>query len=189
VSQFSEAVAAAAAGTPYTVVPNKHGFDVQLDTGTAQWWELFARVKMRRSFRWRVRERSDGRTFTITDREVNVEWRAGVPSLTEPSAFGSGWNWSTLSWDGELRFQTGRIIGFSRQNIWALSDRGEIEQVVDYKFNAREGRDLIRLVAQQQGLKERQPLAVKTAWATAVAAPTAAGAAYVFHSVLPAVGH
>lgn len=188
-SQFSEAVAAAAAGTPYTIVPSKHGFDVQLDTANAQWWELFARVKMRRSFRWRVRERSDGHTFTITDRQVDIDWRAGVPSLAAPASFGSAWNWSTLSWDGEFRFQTGRIIGFSRQNIWALSDRGRVEQVVDYKFNAREGRDLIRLVARQQGLKERQPLAVKAAWATAVAAPTAAGAAYVIHSVLPTLGH
>ncbi len=188
-SRFSEAVAAAAAGTPYTVVQHKHGFDVQLDTASAQWWELFARVKMRRSFRWRVRERSDGRIFTITDRQIDVDWRAGVPSLAAPSSFGSGWNWSTLSWDGEFSFQTGRIIEFSRQNIWALSDQGRIEQVVDYRFNAREGRDLIRLVAKRQGLKERQPLAVKAAWGAALAAPTAAGGTYLVHAVLPALGH
>ena len=35
-SQFREAVAATAAGTPYTVGPNKHGFDVRLDTANAR---------------------------------------------------------------------------------------------------------------------------------------------------------
>jgi len=185
--QFMDAVTAAAAGTPYTVVPNKHGFDVQLDTASGQWWELFARVKMSRTFRWRVRQHRDGRAFTITDRQIDMEWRAGVPSPVTHSSLGSGWNWSTLSWDGEFSFQTGRIIEFSRQNIWALSDRGRIEPVVDYKFNAREGRDLIRMVAEQQGLKERQPLAVKAAWAAALAAPTGAGVAYLVHSVLPAL--
>ncbi|MGV0781014.1 hypothetical protein [Mycolicibacterium sp. XJ775] len=76
------AVAVAAAGTPYTVVPTKRGFDVQLDTASAQWWELFARVKMRKSFRWRVTEKRGGSTFTVTDREVDVDWRAGAPSLS-----------------------------------------------------------------------------------------------------------
>lgn len=187
-SDFMAAVAAAADGTPYTVVPNKHGFDVQLDTASGQWWELFARVKIRRSFRWRVRERKDGRTFTITDRQIDVDWRAGVPSLSSPSSFGSGWSWSTLSWDGEFRFQTGRIVEFSRQNIWAVSDRGRVEQVVDFKFNAREGRDLIRLVAKQQGLKERLPLALSSILALALATPVVSGAAYLVHLAQQARG-
>jgi len=188
-SQFMDAVAAATAGTPYAVVPTKRGFDVQLDTASAQWWEMFARVKMSRSFRWRVRESADERSFTITDRQVDVEWRAGVPSLHTGPSLRDGWNWSTLSWDGEFRIQTGRVIEFSRQNIWALSDRGRVEQVVDYRFNAREGRDLIRLVAKQQGLKERQPLTIKAAWACALATPVGIGAVYLVHTVLPALGH
>ena len=184
-----DAVAAAAAGTPYTVVPNKHGFDVQLDTASAQWWALFARVKMRRSFRWRVRERKDGHTFTITDRRVDVDWRGGVPSLSDGSGFAGGWDWSTLSWSGNFRFQSGRIIEFSRQNIWALSDRGRVEQVVDYRFNAREGRDLIRLVAKQQGLKERLPLSLAAPLAAALATPIGFGALYVGHLVAQTWGH
>lgn len=126
------AVAAAAAGTPYTVVPTKRGFDVQLDIANGQWWELFARVKMRKSLRWRVAEKRGGTAFTVTDREVSVDWRAGTPSISSSSqSFWEGVDLSTLSWSGSWKIQTGRIIGWSRQNIWAMSDRGRIEQVVD----------------------------------------------------------
>jgi hypothetical protein len=37
--------AAAAAGTPDTLVPHKHGVDVHIDTAGGQWWELFARSR------------------------------------------------------------------------------------------------------------------------------------------------
>ncbi len=191
-SEFMDAVAAAAAGTPYTVVPTKRGFDVQLDTASAQWWEVFARAKMRRSFRWRVAEKRGSKKFTITDREVSMDWRAGVPSLGSGSpSFWDGFDLSTLSWNGSWKIQTGRIIGWSRQNIWALSDRGRIEQVVDYKFNAREGRDLIRMVAKQLGFEERQPLTVKMTWAIASAVPIGLvvyGLVELAHKALPALG-
>lgn len=138
-SQFREAVAAAAAGTPYTVTDTKRGFDVRLDVADARWWALYQREGLRRSFRWRVKEQPN--YFTITDRQISLNWRAGIPR-------------ASLSWE----MQSGRILCLSRQQIWALSDRGRIEPVVDYRFNAREGRDLIRAVARQQGLKERPPL-------------------------------
>jgi Family of unknown function (DUF5931) len=81
--------------------------------------------------------------FTITDRQLEMRWQAGVPAL-----------------GGTLEGQSGRILTLSREKIWALSDRGRVEPVVDYKFNSREGRDLIRLVARQQGLRERLPLSL-----------------------------
>lgn len=141
-SEFRDAVAAAAEGTPYTVVDTKKGFDVQLDIANAQWWGLYNRAGLRKSFRWRVVEHKS--SFTITDRQVDVSWRAGAPAL-----------------GASMQVQGGRIISLSRQKIWALSDRGRIEPVVDYRFNSKEGRDLIRLVAKQLGLKERQPLMLK----------------------------
>lgn len=109
--------------------------------------------------------------------------------LETSSAFASGWNWSTLSWDGDFRIQTGRIIEFTRENIWAISDRGRVEQVVDYRFNAREGRDLIRLVAKQQGLKERLPVALSSMLALALATPVGIAAVYLVHLALQARGH
>lgn len=144
VSSFRDAVAAAAEGTPYTVVDTKRGFTVQLDVANAQWWGLFNRSGLSTNFRWKVREHSS--YFTITDRQIRMKWSAGVPRLT------FSWEW-----------QSGRIFAFTREKIWALSDRGQIEPVIDYQFNSREGRDLIRMVARQQGLKERQPWSVNVA--------------------------
>ena len=60
---------------------------------------------------------------------------------------------------------------FTREKIWALSDRGHIEPVVNYRFNSREGRDLIRMVAGRQGLKERQPWSVNLALGAVLATP------------------
>ncbi|ART70525.1 hypothetical protein BTO20_20045 [Mycobacterium dioxanotrophicus] len=143
-STFSSSVAAAAEGTPYKVTPTKRGFDVELDIVNAHWWELFDRAGLQSSFRWRVREHAS--YYTITDRQVRMKWSAGVPRFA-------------FSWE----MQGGRIFAFTREKIWALSDRGRIEPVVDYRFNSREGRDLIRMVARRQGLKERQPWSVNLA--------------------------
>ncbi|BBZ10618.1 hypothetical protein [Mycobacterium branderi] len=151
-SEFRDAVAAAVEGTPYTVVDTKKGFDVRLDIANAQWWGLYNRAGLRKSFRWRVTERKS--SFTITDRQVDVKWRAGVPAL-----------------GASMEVQGGRIFSFSREKIWALSDRGRIEPVVDYRFNSREGRDLIRLVARQLGLKERQPFMLKLTLAVILVTP------------------
>ncbi|MDV3305625.1 hypothetical protein K7Z75_18355 [Mycobacterium avium subsp. hominissuis] len=152
-SEFRDAVAAAAQDTPYVVVDTKKGFDVKLDIANAQWWGLYNRAGLRKSFRWRVVERKS--YFTITDRQVEVRWQAGVPT------FGAS-----------MQAQGGRVLSFSRQKIWALSDNGRIEPVVDYRFNSREGRDLIRMVARQLGLKERQPLwTVKIPLVMALATP------------------
>jgi hypothetical protein len=151
-SEFSDAVAAAAADTPYTVVTTKRGFVVRLDVANAQWWGLYNRAGLRKTFRWRVTEHRN--YFTIADRQVELRWRAGVPGL-----------------GGTLQGQSGRILTLQREKIWALSDRGRIEPVVDYRFNSREGRDLIRLVAQQQGLKEHLPFSVESSLGAALMTP------------------
>jgi hypothetical protein len=169
-SAFRDAVAAAAAGTPYTVVARKTGFDVQLDIAGAQWWELYNRAGLRKSFRWRVKEHKS--SFTITDRQVEVQWHAGVPG------FGTF-----------TEVQGGRIISFSRQRIWALSDRGRIEPVVDYRFNSREGRDLIRAVAKQLGLKERMPMSIKIASIFILATPVCWAIIGIVWLVLRLLGH
>lgn len=141
-SEFRDAVARAVENTPYTVEDTKKGFTVQLDVVDARWWGLFAREGLTSSFSWRVTERRS--SFTIYDRKIRMQWVVGAPRLA-----------------GSLEYQGGRIVGFTREKIWALSDRGVVEPVVDYKFNSREGRDLIRLVAKQVGLRERLPMTLK----------------------------
>jgi len=114
-----------------------------LSDAVARWWTLFAREGLGSSFSWRVEE--PGSSFTIYDRMIRMQRSAGVPRLV-----------------GTLGYRGGRIVGFTRETIWALSDRGVIEPVVDYKVNSREGRDAIRLVAEQLGLRERLPITPKS---------------------------
>lgn len=73
-----------------------------------------------------------------------MAWVAGVPRLT-------------ASWQN----QTGRVVTFDREKIWALSNLGRIEPVVDYQLNSAAGRDLIRLAAGLLGFTERWPLSMK----------------------------
>ncbi|MGV9803557.1 hypothetical protein ACWDTP_36475 [Mycobacterium sp. NPDC003449] len=149
---FRDTVAAAVEGTPYAVVDTKKGFDVQLDLGNAHWWGLFNHAGLTSTFRWRVVEHPS--YFTITDRQVRMKWVGGVPR------FGFSWE-----------MKSGRIPAFTRKRIWALSERGRIESAANYRFNSKEGRDLIRLVARQLGLKERQPWSVKLALVAVLATP------------------
>ena len=141
-SAFRDAVAAAVDNTPYTVVDTKKGFNLQLDVVDTRWWGLFAREGLSSSFSWRVTERPS--SYTISDRRIRIKWTAGAPRLA-----------------ASVEYQGGRIPAFTREKIWALSDRGRIEPVVDFRFNSKEGRDLIRLVAKQLGLRERLPLSLK----------------------------
>ena len=148
-SALLRAVQQATVGTPYTVVPTNLGFNVELDLGERQWRDVFGRAGLRRSFRWEVTEKTAKSKYTINDVGVAVRWSAGVPGIG-------------MSASG----QSGRIFSFSRQNIWAVGPDGGIRPVAEYRFNSREGRDVIRLAAKQLGLKEGLPpvlLAANTA--------------------------
>ena len=138
VSALQQAVVHAAEGTPYEVFDTEKGFEVQLRLSDARWRDVFGAAGLRRTFCWTVREHRS--YFTITDSDSSVRWRAGVPSLAV-----------------SMSKQSGRIFSLSRTKIWGLGPDGAIVPVADYRFNSREGRDLIRLAARQLGLTERLP--------------------------------
>ena len=157
-SALQRAVEQATEGTPYTVVPTNLGFNVEVDVGERQWRDVFGRAGLRRTCRWEVTEKKS--KYTINDVEVAVRWVAGVPGIG-------------MSASG----QAGRVFSFSRQNIWAAGLDGRIRPVAAYRFNSREGRDVIRLAAKQLGLKEGLPpvlLAANIAILTAGVVPALA---------------
>ena len=138
VSVLQQAVVHAAEGTPYEVFDTEKGFEVQLRLSDARWRDVFGTAGLRRTFCWKVREHRS--YFTITDSDSSVRWRVGVPGLAV-----------------SMSKQSGRIFSLSRTKIWGLGPDGAIVPVADYRFNSREGRDLIRLAARQLGLTERLP--------------------------------
>lgn len=139
ISELQALVASAAQNTPYTVRSTEKGFDVELDVADARWWEVFRRAGLHSTFRWRVAEHPS--YITITDQQRNLTWSVG------PTVASAG-----------LSAQSGRIFSFARGNIWTHNGEGSIAPVADYRFDSREGRDLVRMAAKQLGIKERPPM-------------------------------
>lgn len=131
-------VRAAAEGTPYAVTSVEGGFDLTLDLADAQWWGLFNRAGLQRSLTHEVRLR-DAETFSVTDVERRLDWVAGVPTAS-----------------ASIATKRGRIIGFGAEKVWAIGDDGRIVPVVDYRFDASEGRQLVEAAAQSLGLTQRR---------------------------------
>jgi hypothetical protein len=136
--RFRDQVSRNAEGTPYVVTATDRGFDVGIDIVDAQWFELYRKVGLERTFVHHVAV--DGSTYTVTDDSRTLEWEAGHPRLG-----------ATLE-----RF-VGRRYEFSFQKTIAVTEKARLETVVDYTFSSQEGRRLIKRAAREVGLKEHLP--------------------------------
>lgn len=141
---FLDGVRQAAAGTPYVVTATDAGFDVTLDIVDAQWFGLFDKAGLDKVYIHHVAVADDG-TYTVTDDSRTVEWVAGVPRAS-----------------ASAERVYGRVKEFGVQKVWALDEHGRFGPVVDFRFNSEEGRDLVKGVAQQLGLKEKRGAAERT---------------------------
>ena len=141
---FLAGVQQAASGTPYAVAATDAGFDVTLDIADAQWFGLFDKAGLTKVYVHHVAVGDDG-TYTVTDDSRSVEWVAGVPRAA-----------------ASAERVYGRVKEFGVQKVWALDEHGRFGPVVDFRFNSEEGRDLVKGVAQQLGLKEKRGAAERT---------------------------
>jgi len=141
-AQLAAEVRRATEDQPYVVVDESpHGFAVQLDVVDARWWSLYQRNGLEKTWRWEVAVSEDG-TYTITDREATLEWRAGADATTQQP---------TLSFS-RSGF-TGTKIELSTQKTFGIRDDGSVGKVVDYSFDSREGRGIITAAADRVGLR------------------------------------
>ena len=141
---FLDGVQQAATGTPYVVTPTDAGFDVTLDIVDARWFGLFDKAGLSKVYVHHVAVAGDG-TYTVTDDAREVEWVAGVPRAS-----------------ASAERVYGRVKEFGVQKVWAVDEHGRFGPVVDFRFSSEEGRDLVKGVAQQLGLKEKRGAAEKT---------------------------
>lgn len=148
--EFRRRVEQAADGTPYAVTPTERGFDVAIDVVDAQWFGLFNKAGLSKHYTHHVAVPGDG-SYTITDDARSIQWVAGVPQVK-----------------GSAERQLGRVKEFGVQKVWAIDEDGRFGQVVDFRFNSEEGRDLVTGVADQLGLKQRRGAAEKTGLAFAL---------------------
>lgn len=137
--ELATAVAEQAAGTPYAVTPTDLGFTVGVDLADAEWYGVLNRAGLRRTFVHHVRVRESDRSFSITDESRTLHWVAGVPRFA-----------------ASLQVSKGRFIQFGSERVWAFDEHGRFGVQAAYRFDAREGRDLVEGVAQGLGLRQRR---------------------------------
>ena len=136
--EFLRKIRKSTKGTPYVVDETDDGFDLTLDIVDAKWFGLYHKEGLHRVHTYHVEVRDDG-TYSITDDSSTVEWEAGVPTLS-----------------ASIERTRGRVWERSSEKVWALGEDLKFGPVVDYRFNAQEGRQLISAVADSLGLKERR---------------------------------
>jgi hypothetical protein len=143
VTEFRQAVERNAEGTPYDVTATADGFDVGIALADARWYQLYAKAGLKKTFVHHVRMQGE-RDFTITDDSYEMSWEAGHPRL-----------------GARLERFVGRKYELSMNKTIALSERGRVEPVVDYRFSSEEGRGLIKAAARELGLREHMPASAK----------------------------
>lgn len=139
---FVEGVRAAAEGTPYAVAERPYGFDLTIDLADARWLTLTRAHGLERVLTHEVHVKGGGR-YGITDVEHTVRYGAGA------GADGAA------SLGASRSVSRGRLLRYSRQvELGVDADTGRLGKVVDDRFRAGEGRDLVRGVARELGWQE-----------------------------------
>lgn len=87
----------------------------------AKWYEIFAKAGVKRVFKVLMKFDEEKGEVRASDREWEVEWRAGTPTL---SLRGSGFR--------------GRKWEKSFETAWAFREDGSFGKVYDYRFDTSE---------------------------------------------------
>ena len=136
--EFLRQIRKSVKGTPYVVDETDGGFDLTLNIVDAKWYGLYHKEGLRRVHTYRVEVLGDG-TYSVTDDSSTLEWQAGVPTLS-----------------ASVERTRGRVWERSYEKVWAVGEDLRFGPVVDYRFDAQEGRQLITAVADSLGLKQRR---------------------------------
>lgn len=154
------AVRARTEGTPYKVTPTDAGFDVGIDIENTEWFALLYKENLSMTWIYHVQVDATAKKISITDEARTVHWKAGATTeggVPRPVISGSA-----------AAFR-GRAETKSFQKVYAFNGKGEYGKVVDYRFDASEGRALIREPARELGWDEQMGTAQKIGVGIAVA--------------------
>jgi hypothetical protein len=100
----------------------------------AQWYEIFAKAGLERSFKVLMRFDEENGEVRAVDQEWQVEWRAGVPSLSlSAEAF------------------RGQKVEFSFGSAYAFREDASYGKVYEYRFDTSELKDPLIEAAHASG--------------------------------------
>lgn len=140
-AELITSIRSAAGATPYAVRETPDGFDLTIDVADAQWLAIFKAHGVKKVFTHKVRLRESDHSMTITDVSNTFSWSGGGSS---PRLI------------AEASTQRGRVYEKSFRKEYGVDlQTGRLGKVVDYSFDANDGRDLIRDVASAQGWTEK----------------------------------
>lgn len=135
------AVRAASGDTPYALKETPKGFDLTIDVADARWLGLLRAHGLKKVFTHQVSVDEAKQQISITDVANTLSWGAGG---------------STPRLSVEKSVARGRIYEKSVRKEYGVDlDTGHIGKVVDYTFDASQGRDIVRAVAEGQGWSEK----------------------------------
>ena len=139
-AQFIAAVRESTRDTPYAVRETPRGFDLTIDVADARWLAILKAHGLKKVFTHEVTLDEAGQRLSITDVSNTLSWGAGG---------------STPRLQAERSVARGRVYEKSFRKEFGVDLRdGHVGKVVDYSFDAGEGRTLIREVAKAQGWSE-----------------------------------
>jgi hypothetical protein len=100
----------------------------------AKWCEIFAKAGIKRVFKVLIKLDEDSGEVRASDREWEVEWRAGSPTLTLKGSAFRGRKWEK-----------------SYEAVWAFREDGSFGKVYDYRFDTSELKDPLIEAAHRMG--------------------------------------
>jgi hypothetical protein len=140
-AELVTAVREAAKDTPYAVRETPRGFDLTIDVVDARWLAILKAHGLKQVFTHQVKLDEAKQQMVIVDVSNTLNWGAGGSSPRLHAA---------------KSVQRGRVYQKSFRKEWGVDlETGEVGKVVDYSFDASEGRNLIRDVAKARGWSER----------------------------------
>lgn len=154
------AVRARTEDTPYTVTETSDGFTVQIDFANASWYALLYKEHLSQTWVYHAKLDDAARTIAVTDEVKSVEWRAGAQSRDGvPTPFVQA----------SVSGAKGRFEVRSTRKVFAVSEQGRYEKVLDHDFSSGAGRALILEPARELGWTEVRGTAEKIGLYVAVA--------------------
>ena len=140
-AELVAAVRASTKDSPYVVKETPKGFDLTIDVADARWLGILRAHGLKKVFTHEVTLDEAKQQLSITDVSNTLNWGAGG---------------TTPRLHAEKSMQRGRVYEKSFRKEYGVDLRtGEVGKVVDYSFDAGEGRDLVREAAKAQGWSEK----------------------------------
>ncbi len=130
----------------YVVERSDTGIDVTINIVDVEYYAVLYKKGVKKLFTHHVEVDETAQTYTITDDEYSVSWKAGVD-------LGGGVPQIVLARVASR--QLGTVKKFETRKTYAFDEDGEFGKVEDWTFSSEESRRVVQQRAEELGLKQK----------------------------------